>query len=148
MSGLPFKPGDWTADDSARVAYVRSVYEDRGAILFDLVMYDRDGKKVGRVSPSMGGPRTFEPACSIQGWRRIAKPAFPLTMVWQSNGKGKQTPVWQTGKTLPPADWTPKPRRVCTSSVVDDRLVQALRKIADGHNDPRALANEVLGQKP
>lgn len=44
----------------------------------NVVLYAPDGKRLGRVSPPEGGPITFEPACSMEGWRPIKKPDFPL----------------------------------------------------------------------
>lgn len=73
-------PGTWVCD-GGRVAKVRDVYpptkhEPEGA--YDLVIYARDGKRIGRESPAMGGPRGFEPFCSAANWRQIEEPKFPL----------------------------------------------------------------------
>ena len=148
---LPYKPNDWVADTSDRVARVKSVYWDRGEVLLDLHMFERDGTRLGRVSPAMGGPRSFEPACSAEDWRRIAPPAFPIQIRWVNSG-GKRTAQYWAGETLPPANWTPRKKKVPVRRMVcDDRLlkalVKALEKIADGHNDPRAVAKEALGRK-
>jgi hypothetical protein len=78
---LPCRPGDWVQDKSnARIAQVRSVYRDSsdGEVLVDLWLYDHDGNKLGRVSPSEGGPRTYEPACPYKYWGRVKKPTFPV----------------------------------------------------------------------
>jgi hypothetical protein len=157
-AGLPFKPGDWATDSSDRIAKVKAIYRtpaiggSEEEILFDLIMYDWDGEKLGRISEAMGGPRSFEPACSIEGWRRIAQPEFPVSLKWRPSGKGKVTARHWAGETLPPANWTPRRRRskAIPQSLVGrdyDRLRKALQEIADGHNDPRSLAKEVLGLK-
>lgn len=148
-AGLPFKPGDWVADSAERVGRVKSVYSDTafepGAILLDIVIYDRQGNKLGRVSPAMGGPRTFEPCLAAENWRRIAEPDFPVSLKWVPDGSGKLIGRYWAGETLPPANWTPKPRRVrYVSQPNDDRLRRALKQIADGHNDARQLATDTL----
>ncbi|CAN7388779.1 hypothetical protein [Variovorax sp. LjRoot178] len=74
------EPGTWVCD-GARVAKVREAYaptkhEPEGA--YDLVIYARNGKKIGRESPAMDGPRGFEPFCSAENWQQIEEPRFPL----------------------------------------------------------------------
>jgi hypothetical protein len=150
MSGLlPFKPGDWVADSAERVGRVKSVYSDLawepGAILLDIVMYSRNGDKLGRVSPYCGGPRSFEPCMNAADWRRIAEPDFPISLKWVPDKNGKATARYWAGDTLPPANWAPKPRRArYVSRPDDDRLRRALKQIADGHNDARQLAKDTL----
>lgn len=75
---MDFQPGQWVVDtsDFGRVAKVKDVYI--GEPCLDLVLYARDGERLGRVSPPEGGPRNFEPACDAEHWRPIRKPAFPL----------------------------------------------------------------------
>ncbi len=51
-------------------------HEPEGA--YDLVIYARDGTRIGRESPAMGGPRGFEPFCSAENWQKIEEPRFPL----------------------------------------------------------------------
>jgi hypothetical protein len=77
------REGDWVAtrvgpeqfSSQIQIAKVKDVYRDpvepRGDCwLLDLVFYGRDGAKLGRVSPAMGGPRGFEPACTASKcWR-------------------------------------------------------------------------------
>lgn len=142
--GLPFKPSDWVSDDADRIARVRSVYEaSPGEILLDLVIFDRDGNRLGRVSPVMGGPRTFEPACSSERWHRVKKPTFPLQLQWVGEGTRRRARFW-AGDRLPPTDWTPRKRRARMQPLSDDRLRKALKQIADGHNDARQLAKDTL----
>lgn len=148
MTGLPFRPGDWAQDGADRVARVLRVYEDRGEVVFDLIMFGDNGDKLGRVSPACGGPRTFEPYCSIDGWRRIKEPEFPLTLKWVSDGNGGRVARRWAGETQPPANYTPKPRRVAfVRRPADDPIRKALEEIAAGHNDARQLAKDTLGLK-
>lgn len=144
--GLPFKPRDWVADTNDRVARVRSVYEFDDNVYFDLVIFDYCGNCLGRVSPAEGGPRTFEPSCPIEGWRRIKEPAFPITLKWIEENGRKIARYW-AGETLPPADWTPPKRQARFGPLTkDDRYRRALQEIADGHNDPRTLAKATLAR--
>jgi hypothetical protein len=167
MTVFPYRPRDWVFD-GRRVAKVKSVWEDRGEVLLDLVFYDYAGNVVGRESDPMGGPRTFEPACSAEHWQRITEPSFPIALRWVQAGE-KRVAQFVAGDPLPPAQWKkpkrrarfakfvpddrlppaqwkkPKRRARFAKFVPDDRLRRALKEIADGHNDPRTLAKEVLG---
>lgn len=151
MTVFPFRPSDWVTDGHGRVAKVRAVYEgEPGEVLLDLVIYSRSGERLGRVSPHMGGPKTFEPACSSEGWHRIKEPSFPIGVRWVSSKSGKsKTLDWWFGERLPPANWKKPARRVRGSlaAAINDRYRAALERIADGHNDARGLAKEVLGRK-
>ena len=72
-----FGVGAWVACDDPeqpRIAQVQDCYALAGELLLDLVMYRRDGTKVGRVSPACGGPRGFEPACPAATWGLIDEP--------------------------------------------------------------------------
>lgn len=62
-----------------QLGIVKEFYEDEEGNLVDIILYDRNGNKVGRSSPHCGGPRTFEPCCEAEGWKEIEKPKFPLT---------------------------------------------------------------------
>lgn len=57
-----FVDGAWVADfidsDRPRIAQVKEVYEMSGEVLLDLVFYERDGTRIGRVSPACGGQET------------------------------------------------------------------------------------------
>lgn len=147
MEIFPYKPGDWVADQSDNVAKVRDVYDCEGEILLDLVMYDRNGEKIGRISPACGGPRNYEPACSASIWERIEAPVFPLTLKWIPQEDGGKTARYWTGKRLPPAQWQRKPRKIKISLKEQENpdFRKALEAIASGHNDPRRLAQEILG---
>ncbi|OUM00064.1 hypothetical protein [Variovorax sp. JS1663] len=73
-------PGTWVCD-GYRVAKVRDVHAPTGhepGGCYDLVLYARDGDRIGRESPVMGGPRGYEPFCSAENWREIEEPRFPL----------------------------------------------------------------------
>ena len=79
-NAAPFQEGHWVAEppefDRPKLAKVRSVYFDSIAKewVADLVLYAADGRRIGRESPAMGGPRDFEPAEPPPGWRLIKKP--------------------------------------------------------------------------
>ncbi|WP_234265660.1 NADAR family protein [Hydrogenophaga sp. NFH-34] len=80
-SSMKHKAGDWVCDGS-RIARVKEVYEPDGISLegsLDLVLYARDGNRIGRESEALDGPKGYEPMCSATAWRRIEKPAFPLS---------------------------------------------------------------------
>lgn len=146
---LPFKPGDWVASrgDHDRIARVRSVYRLDGEVCLDLVMYSPKGDRIGRESPALGGPRTFEPCCASDHWDRISDPRFPIPMMWVPDGDGRKVLRRVAGKVLPPAEYVPKPRKSSYRAKSDDGLRRALEAIADGHNDPRRLAEETLGRR-
>lgn len=72
-----FVEGAWVAcndPDQPRIARVMDAYVVDGELLLDLVMFRRDGTKVGRVSPACGGPRGFEPAMPASAWGLIEEP--------------------------------------------------------------------------
>lgn len=74
-----FQPGMWAmrADDVFRpmLGRIRSVHSD-GSI--DVVIFAADGDRLGRVSPAMGGPSSFEPCCGAENWIPIERPDFDL----------------------------------------------------------------------
>ena len=73
------KKGDWIFDGCDSFGIARSdPYESIGRMHVDVVLYDRNGNRVGRLSPAMGGPKGFEPACSAENWKVIRRPNFPL----------------------------------------------------------------------
>lgn len=150
-NGLPFRPRDWVAQkgDHSKVAKVRDVYrDDEGVVFLDLWIYSKDGDKIGRDSPPLGGPRNFEPACNAENWDRIKEPRFPITLKWVEGADGRRTAQYIAGEILPSANWTPKPRKPRSDPLVNpyDEMRKTLEAIADGHNDPRALAKAVLGR--
>lgn len=82
---LPLKAGCWVMRGTGahiEIARVKDCYWESGRVVMDLSIYDVNGTRVGRTSPAMGGPKTFEPACDLGDWKRIAKPKFPLDMLW------------------------------------------------------------------
>lgn len=140
-AGFPFKPNDWAVDGTERVARVLRVHNFERQMLFDLVIYSRDGRQIGRQSPACGGPRTYEPMCSMEGWERIAEPHWPLTIKWRPDG----TLGYWAGTRLPPANYVPRKRRRKTHPAVKpyagppsftleelDHMVQ----LFNGANDP------------
>lgn len=68
--------GDWAVNYGNEIGRVRKIWPD-GTV--DVVIYDRSGQVLGRTSPAMGGPTTFEPCCDPSNWRQIEPPNFPLT---------------------------------------------------------------------
>lgn len=111
---LPFKPGDWVHDNT-RVAKVKDVYacSSNGEVLLDLYIYNLDGDRLGRTSPALGGPKTYEPCCSAKNWIRIPRPSFPLKLAWISDPAkpGVKTMGYWFGNPLPPAKWAKPPKR-------------------------------------
>ena len=87
---LPVVKGDWieSREYNPRVGRVVDSYWKSDAdggdplCMVDVAIYAISGNKVGRESPAMGGPRTYEPWLSYSEWFRIAKPAFPLKLLW------------------------------------------------------------------
>ncbi|USN16074.1 hypothetical protein PAPPERLAPAPP_03330 [Brevundimonas phage vB_BpoS-Papperlapapp] len=82
---LPIAQGDWVAErrdglGAVRVGRVRQAYFSGDAVFMDLVLFAMDGVKIGRDSPDMGGPKTFEPFIPFdeERWVRIAAPEFPI----------------------------------------------------------------------
>lgn len=79
-----FGVGVWVACDDEnqpRIAQVQDCYVFNGEMLLDLVMYRRDGTRIGRVSPPCGGPRNFEPACPAAAWGPIEEPDWDYLSV-------------------------------------------------------------------
>lgn len=145
MEVFPFAPRDWVSDSSDRIAQVKAVYEgDPGEVLLDLVYYDRSGERLGRVSPPEGGPRTFEPACSAEGWERVSEPYFPIQLRGVPSGDGRSVLRFWAGERLPPAKWRRRPAKM-RSATQNNRYRAALEEIAAGHNDARARARQALG---
>ncbi|RUW56837.1 hypothetical protein [Mesorhizobium sp. M8A.F.Ca.ET.021.01.1.1] len=146
---FPYKPGDWVMNRAGRVAKVKSIDFWQGEYTFDLVLFDSTGEKIGRESPALGGPRTFEPSCSIDGWERCKEPDFPLRPQWVTQGDGSRVAMYWSPR-LPPANWK-RPKRKSSRvwaglALVENKLFKkALEEIRDGHNDPRDLAKRVLG---
>jgi hypothetical protein len=147
---LPFKPGDWVVDSIERVARVKSVsrFSD-GEVMLDLYMYSDRGDNIGRTSPAMGGPRTYEPCCSALHWTRLeGEPDWPLRVTGVPTGDGKVTlQKWAGERNPKPANYIPRKRRGGSFRVPadDSKLRQALLDIAGGHNDARRRAKDALG---
>jgi len=71
------KKGDWLFDGCELIGKARSDVYMGNAI--DVTIFNTEGERVGRVSPPMGGPCSFEPACTASDWTVIEEPEFPLT---------------------------------------------------------------------
>ena len=81
QSAEPFHRGEWVAQiqlAQPTIGMVKDVYALDGEWLVDVVVWSWNGKKLGRVSPPEGGPKTYEPACPAKNYCRIEKPKFPL----------------------------------------------------------------------
>lgn len=80
----PFKSGEWVSkfdEDRPLFGKVKNVYKnfmEPGGWLIDLVVYHADGRKIGRESEPLGGPRSFEPALEAEMFMRINKPELPI----------------------------------------------------------------------
>jgi len=81
----PFKKGQWIGDKDDELTpifgVVKDCYpegEDPNLFLLDLYVYNPQGIKIGRRSPAMGGPTSFEPCISAERFKEIEEPNFPL----------------------------------------------------------------------
>lgn len=65
-------------DRRPQLGQVKHVYPDPSGdgLLVDVVLFAHAGRKLGRASPRMGGPRGFEPACAVERWTPIEAPDF------------------------------------------------------------------------
>lgn len=83
-SNPSFKRGDWAAQNDVRTpafGRVVDVFNIDDEWCLNIVLYDLKGNRVGRRSPAMGGPTTFEPACPATNYRKIKRPNFPIEHV-------------------------------------------------------------------
>jgi hypothetical protein len=143
-----FKPGDWIVDEGERVARVKSVSKFDGKEYLDLYIYSDRGENLGRRSPAMGGPRTFEPCCSAEGWSRLERePDWPIKVKGIPTGDGKVTlQKWAGTRNPKPANYVPRKRAARSFRIPpDDKFKKALEDIAAGHNDARRRAKDALG---
>ena len=69
-----FKIKDWITNWQ-EIGRIKHIHDD-GSL--DIVIYSREGKKIGRTSPIRGGPSGFEPCCNPDVWVVIEEPYFPL----------------------------------------------------------------------
>lgn len=100
-SNSPVQKKDWVMEKDVQhplLGCVKDVYWDGTCQqwVMDLVLYSADGTRVGRQSPAMGGPRSFEPALTCECYNRINKPRFPI----QLDGTGYRD--WRDGVTVIP----------------------------------------------
>jgi hypothetical protein len=149
----PFKPGDWVVDQGERVAKVKGVSRFNGDVYLDLYIYANDGQRIGRQSPAMGGPKTYEPCCSAEGWSRLERePDWPIKVQWVPDGSGRVTMQrWAGNRNPKPANYVPRKRKAnwyrfqAVRDPSDESLRKALEEIANGHNDARRRAKDALG---
>ena len=137
---FPVKPGDWVADrnDPGRVAKVRSVHRFGSEVVVDLVLFARSGIRIGRESPALGGPKTFEPACSYEFWRRIEEPSFPIRLMWVPQKDGSYRSMYtHDGRNLEDRKWAgPSKKRAPMGKNLDlDAETAALRRAAQELRD-------------
>lgn len=92
---LPVVKGDWVEsieETHPRIARVVEAFwnvEPDGSrvCMVNLSIYAHSGQRVGRESPSEGGPTAYEPWIRYTGeWLRIKKPSFPVSLVWVQEG--------------------------------------------------------------
>lgn len=101
---LPVVRGDWIEsrnDSQPQIGkVVNSQWVERDgklACMVDVALYAYSGDRIGRQSPAMGGPRTYEPWVAYADWFRIEKPYFPVKLDWVENkGVGGATLGWVT----------------------------------------------------
>ncbi|MDU8350904.1 hypothetical protein RYA05_03230 [Pseudomonas syringae pv. actinidiae] len=79
----PVEKKNWVMERDVQhpsIGRVKDCYWDSACQewVIDIVLYSPDGDRIGRSSPAMGGPRSFEPAVPFEYWERIEKPQFPL----------------------------------------------------------------------
>jgi hypothetical protein len=105
--------------------------------------------RIGRESPSFGGPRSYEPACDYRDWHRIAKPAFFPDSQDIANGSASEDRKPDVAPGLPERQWV-RPHRTSTRVVrmprvrnFDPRLEAEARRLAA--RQLRDIARE-LGQ--
>src|SRR3546814_10551449 len=108
---------------SGSVAKVKAIDHIAGETTCDLILYSRAGTKIGRESPAMGGPRTFEPCCSIDGWERCVEPSFPLGLQWVTQPDGSRMAMYWV-KRLPPANWRKPKARVRALRIPQDAALR------------------------
>jgi hypothetical protein len=68
---------------------VKNVWDAGKEKTVDVVYYDPNGNKVGRVSLALDGPTTYEPALNYEDLTVIKEPTFPLIRTF-SGGYGSQ----------------------------------------------------------
>lgn len=76
------KKGDWVVNGidmhQPNFGTVRDIYEQGGNTYVDVVYYSYNGNRLGRISPAMGGPRSYEPALNFFDLTVIERPVFPM----------------------------------------------------------------------
>jgi hypothetical protein len=78
-----FAKGQWVAQtDCPRPTFgvILEKWEDDGEFLMNVALYSPEGAKIGRLSPALGGPKSFEPAVPCKCYHTICEPTFPLKL--------------------------------------------------------------------
>ncbi|TLX16408.1 hypothetical protein [Rhizobium sp. MHM7A] len=113
---VPYSKGDWletTGESQLQIARVREAYWYRNSdgevkLYGDLWLYNYNGDRIGRESPALGGPQTYEPFCDLSSYQRIEEPEFPIGLHAYDTGETSYTFRYQTkAKVLGPR----KPRK-------------------------------------
>ena len=124
---LPVLKGDWieTKNEPLRIGRVRDSYWDTSApregdvkCFVDVTLYGYGGERIGRESPVLGGPRTYEPYLDYSEWKRVEKPAFPVEMRWMPSENGGSVARYATlADDLGDRTTAPRPRKAKVPSV-------------------------------
>lgn len=139
---VPYSKGDWletTGDSQLQIARVREAYWARNSdgevkLYGDLWLYNYNGDRIGRDSPAMGGPRTYEPFCDLSEYQRIAEPEFPIGLHAHDTSETSYTFRYMTkAKVLGPR----KPRKKAVPARVVSKVVVVE---SDNGFDPQAEA--------
>lgn len=78
-AGRAVQKGAWVCrEDNRALGQVRDAYSDEEGAYLDIVLYSPSGERIGRESPAMGGPTSFEPACPARYWICVEAPRFPV----------------------------------------------------------------------
>jgi hypothetical protein len=142
----PARSGDWVESrySDGKVGKIRSIYWSSGEWLIDLVIYSHRGDRVGRESPPMGGPRTFEPALPYNEWVRITAPVFPITLKWVPSDTGSHVAKYVSGG-KPRPDGAYRPRR--SRSGVAAKLLVERNFDPDRESYARTIAAQELREQ-
>ena len=73
--------GAWVVNPESsglELGKVKETYDEEK--LFDLIIYNSKGGKIGRISPALNGPKKFEPCLEQKEFIVIQKPIFPIAL--------------------------------------------------------------------
>jgi hypothetical protein len=139
---VPYSKGDWletTGDAHLQIAQVRKAYWYRNSsgevkLYADLWIYNYNGDRIGRESPALDGPRTYEPHCDLEEFQRIQEPEFPIGLHRYDTSETSYTYRYQTkAKVLGPR----KPRK---KTKVHQPIAKVVIVESTNNFDPQAEA--------